>query len=887
MKPFSGLISLLALPLLTFAQAGSGTVTGTIKDTGGAPISGANISVVHLETSQRATATTNTLGAFRIEPLTVGGYTLQAEYRGARLDSRIEIVQQGQVIDIGTLVLNAPTQSGAPAPTQTSAAPAADEQLPGKVNDSVTVTARRVEEEAQDVPIPVSVVTGEVIEKAAAFNINRIKELIPTVQFYSSNPRNSAINIRGLGAPFGLTNDGIDQGVGFYVDGVYFARPAAATLDFIDLEQIEILRGPQGTLFGKNTTAGAINIRTRKPTFTPESRYELSYGNFGFVQAKASVSGPIIKDKLAARISFSGTQRDGMLYNVRSQQGVNDLNNLGVRGQVLSVIKPNLTLLFSADYTRQRPNGYAQVIAGVAPTLRPLNRQYAAIAADLGYKPPSFNPFDRLIDTDTPWRSNQTMGGGSVTLDWDRGPATLTAITAWRYWDWDPSNDRDFIGLPVTTISSGTSRQTQWTQELRYAGRANSKLTYLIGAFYFGQRLNSGVNGSHVQKQEQGAAAARFLLAPSAAANTPGLLTGYGQNVDFDLRSASAAVFGQVEYSLTEKLKITPGLRYNDDIKNVNYNQTVYGGLQTTDPTLIALQRSVLAPLAYAANVSKGNVSGQLTLSYKASTNANAYATYSTGYKSVGMNLGGVPLDANNNAIKSAAIVKPEDVRNFEVGVKTAPWKNVTANFSAFDTNIKNFQTQVVNAQVGVLRGYLANARRVRVRGIEFDGTARLTPEFTVYASAAFTDGRYMDFKDAPPPLEETGGPQTKDISGSTLPGISKWAVSYGGEHIFRKTFFTLPGEYFVRMDASYRSAYSSSPSASKYLNVQGYPLFNPRIGFRSRDGWAITLWARNALDRNYFELLAPQPGNSGLYVGLPADRRTVGITLSQSFGGK
>ena len=127
------------------------------------------------------------------------------------------------------------------------------------------------------------------------------------MQFYSTNPRNSAINIRGLGAPFGLTNDGIEPGVGLYIDGVFYARPAAATLDFLDVERIEVLRGPQGTLFGKNTTAGAINVTTRKPTFTPETDVELNYGNFGFVQAKASVSGPL-GDKVAGRRLVLGHQ---------------------------------------------------------------------------------------------------------------------------------------------------------------------------------------------------------------------------------------------------------------------------------------------------------------------------------------------------------------------------------------------------------------------------------------------------------------------------------------------------------------------------------------------------------------------------------------------------
>ena len=142
-------------------------------------------------------------------------------------------------------------------------------------------------------PIPLSVIDRNLAENAGAFNVNRLKELIPTVQFYSTNPRNSAINIRGLGAPFGLTNDGLEPGVGLYIDGVFYARPAAATLDFLDIERIEVLRGPQGTLFGKNTTAGAINVTTRKPSFTRGGDFELNVGDLGFVQAKASATTPV------------------------------------------------------------------------------------------------------------------------------------------------------------------------------------------------------------------------------------------------------------------------------------------------------------------------------------------------------------------------------------------------------------------------------------------------------------------------------------------------------------------------------------------------------------------------------------------------------------------
>ena len=372
-----------------------------------------------------------------------------------------------------------------------------------------------------------------------------------------------------------------------------------------------------------------------------------------------------------------------------------------------------------------------------------------------------------MTDTDTPWRSNQDLGGASLTIHWEIGPGQLTSVSAWRWWDWDPSNDRDFIGLPVTTISAAPSTQDQWTQEVRYAADLSPRVNFVAGVFYFRQALEP--DPFHLQ--EQGSAAARFLLAPTELAATPGLLDGYGMNIDFDFDNTSTAAFGQVELELTDRFRLIPGLRFNYDKKELDYDQQVYGGLQTTDPALIALQRSVLAPLAYEADISDENVSGQLTLAHEFAESANAYATFSTGFKSVGLNLGGVPTDALNRPILEAAIVEPEDVRHIELGLKSEPFRGATANFALFDTEIKDYQTQVVNAQVGVLRGYLANAEKVRVRGVEFDGTASVNDNLSFYASTAYTDGEYVSFPDAPPPLEETGGPQAKDISGSDPPG--------------------------------------------------------------------------------------------------------------------
>jgi iron complex outermembrane recepter protein len=844
-------------PAAGLAQTG-GTVAGLVRDSLGGAIPGATVRVVNEATGAAQETVSDGEGRYRFDDVAPGQYRVEATLDGFEPAVGRGAVDGRQAASIDVTL------------------------TPARLTEGVVVTARRVEEAVQEVPIPVSVLSGELVESAGAFNVNRVKELIPTVQFYSSNPRNSAVTIRGIGSPFGLTNDGIEPGVGLYIDGVFYARPAAATLDFLDVAQVEVLRGPQGTLFGKNTTAGAINVTSKRPNFTPEANVEVAYGSYNFVQTKASVSGPL-SDKVAARVSFSGTGREGFVYNTATQADTNTLNNLGFRGQVLIVPSKRVAINAAVDHTRQRPEGYAQVVAGVAPTLRPANRQYAQIAADLGYAPPSFNAFDRLTDTDTSWQSNQDLGGGSVTVDWTVGPGRVTSATAYRYWQWDPSNDRDFIGLPVTSISAAPSRQHQWTQEVRYAGALSPRLNVVTGIFAFNQALDS--NPSF--KQEQGSAAARFLLAPTPAAATPGLLDGYGFDQFLSFRNTSAAAFGQIEWLVTDRLRVLPGLRFNYDQKNVDFNQTVYGGLQTTDPALVALKLSVLAPQAYIADVDDTNTSGQLTVAYKLSPSVNTYGTYSTGFKSVGLNLNGVPTDALGNPILSAATVKPEDVRHVEFGIKTEPLPGVTANFTVFHTGIKDYQTQVVNSQVGVLRGYLANAEKVRVRGAEFDGNARINRRLSLYGALAYTDGIYVSFPDAPPPLEDTGGPQVKDISGSVLPGISKWALTFGGEYNKPATVFSRAGEFFGAVDTSYRSEFSSSPSASRYMVVDGYGLINARAGFRWSDGWSVFLWSRNLLDKNYFEFLTAQPGNSGLYVGLPGDPRTIGLTVRMNLRGQ
>ncbi|MDX6188767.1 TonB-dependent receptor [Flavobacterium sp. Fl-318] len=742
----------------------------------------------------------------------------------------------------------------------------------------VVVSSRRRIEKVQDVPIAISVITGKQAEQTGAFNVNRIKELVPSVQLYSSNPRNTGINIRSLGSPFGLTNDGIDPGVGFYVDGVYYARPAATTLDFIDVEQIEVLRGPQGSLFGKNTTSGAFNITTRKPSFTSGADFEVSYGNFAFLQAKASITGAL-SQKIAGRLSFSGTQRDGLIDNVATGRATNTLNNQGIRGQLLYTPTANTNITLAADITTQRPDGYAQVVAGVAPTQRAPYRQFNAIIADLNYQLPSQNAFDRRIDHDTPWRSGQDLGGVSLNVDTKIGGGTLTSTTAWRFWNWDPSNDRDFTGLQVLAKSQNPTRQTQFTQEIRYAGQLSSKLSGVVGVFFIDQ--TSKTNGT----EESGNAQWRFSQSSTSPLwKTPGLFEGYGIKTDARIRSSSAAVFGQLDWAVTEKLHVLPGLRYNFDKKDADYTRTTYGGLQTTDPALLALKKQVYSDQAFTSNTDDTDFSGNITVSYKATDKINAYATFAKSYKPVGVNVAGLPTNSAGQPLLNLAVIKPEEVNHYEVGVKTSPFKNSIFNVTFFNTDIRNFQTNVQAAELGVNRGYLANADKVRVRGVELDASFVVNQNLTINGAATYTDGKYVKFTNAPLPLEETGAPVAyKDVSGTDLPGASRWAGSLGGELSDNAKFFGNAGKVFLALDSYARSEFSSSPSASKYLVVQGYAIFNARLGFRATDGLSVHFWGRNLLNKDYYEQLLPAGGNTGQYAGVLGDQRTYGITLKYS----
>jgi iron complex outermembrane recepter protein len=771
--------------------------------------------------------------------------------------------------------------------------------------DVIIVTARRRQETAQEVPVAISVIRGDSIEATGNFNVVKLQQLAPTLQVYTTNPRNTSVNIRGLGVPYGLTSDGFEQGVGIYVDDVYNSRVAAATFDFLDVDQVEVLRGPQGTLYGKNTTAGAINITTNQPTFDFEGRAEVTVGNLNFKQAKAAVSGPL-SETIAARIAVAATSRRGTLFNVRTDRWINEQDNLGLRGQLLFKPNDDLSITLSGDYSKQDPECCGTAFVRVGTTQRALTRQYDAIIARLqaanpnyNYIVPSRNVYDRLTDIDASLNAGNKIGGVSLRVKWDVGPGTFTSITAWRFWDWKPENDRDFTGASVVAKSQNPSQQDQYSQEFRY-NYEGDKIDFVAGVFAFRQRIDT--QGT----EQQGIDATRYSLAPSTDPNNvynrPEVLAGLTANNTQFLKADSAAFYGQLSYKLTPELTIQPGIYQR--VVTTGAGQVIAScstAAQQGNAVLTA-QCGVYQPQLTQPSVSDWNFSYDLNVNYKITPDILAYATYAKSFKTVGINQNGLPLDTNNQPVLSASTVKPESVNHYEIGLKTQfLGRLATLNLTAFRTEIKNFQATVNGGQFGTVRGYLANAEKVVSQGIEADFKIRASDRFTAYANGAYTDAKYKSFTNAPCPPELSGGtfvtgnqtpsapgvpglsPRQCDISGQRLPGVSKWAFSYGAEANAPVTLLAKEGQVYFGVDGNYRSHWNSNASPSIYTDVKGYALTNFRVGFRG-DGLDVFAWVRNAFDVNYIETLQVAPGNVGLIAGQPGDPQTWGGTIKVSF---
>ncbi len=729
-------------------------------------------------------------------------------------------------------------------------------------------------------PLSLSVVDAGLIEKSYTVNTRDLTVLVPALNYSSANPRNTAFTIRGLGSSVvavSQANDGLEPGVGFYVDQVYHARPATAAFDFVDLERVEVLRGPQGTVFGKNTTAGAIHLITKPPSFTPEATAEISYGAYNFLQVRAAATGPVLGDSIAARISALITRRDGVIRNVRTGQLHNDVNNEALRGQLLWVPSTDLSFKLTIDYANFRSNCCTQVYLRVGQSLRPAARQYPALAAGIGYAPASTNPYDRLTDIDADLGVDTNEGGISLISDWTLGRiGTLTAVSAWRFWRWDAANDRDYTGIPIQLTQHIPSRQDQYSHELRLASDGARRLNYVAGLYYFYQKISGRPISIY------GPQAAYWLLgpAPQFPAN---LLDGYGTDGRTRFRTDSYAAFGEIDWRIVDGVRLSGGLRYTHEDKSANYDTFVFGGLATTSTTLRNAQLSVLRPQNYAARSREGNLSGRASLAYTPLPAITAYASFARGFKSGGINVSGLPLDAQNRPVLTTAVIRPELNTTYEIGFKSQLFGDrLTLNVDGYYTSVRDFQATIVDSsQTVALRGYLSNIPLVRVTGVEADATARLARNLSLRFALAYADGRYARYPQGPCPLErQTSGTTACDLTGRSLAGLPRWSMTLGGDYSRPLPALGAGTSAFLHFDSNWRSGYAGDPSLSRFTYINAYNLTNASIGLRFGKGWEVAVFARNLFDADYIQNVTIQAGNSGLILGTPSDPRVAGLTM-------
>ena len=744
---------------------------------------------------------------------------------------------------------------------------------------AIVVTARRREETAQDVPIALSVVDNSQLEATGNFTLGQIQQLVPSLQVFSFNPRNTNVNIRGLGSNVALTNDGLENGVGFYIDNVYYGRVGQSQFDLVDLQQIEVLRGPQGTLFGKNTTAGAINITTRAPVFDHEFQGEATVGDYGYHHVRGSLSGPLIGDVVAFRLSLADTHRDGFLYNVTTRQDAQNYDNFTARGQLLIRPASNLDIKLIGDFSRQKQDFVLNVFAGVFTTYdngTVIPNNFLLRAARAGYTPLPIDPFARLGDSNSPYQSNMDSYGASGQIDWDLGGAALTSITAYRWWDWNPANDGDATALPIITKAQQANRQRQFSQEVRLASTGKRTIDYVVGAYYFWQIVRGFGATAY------GANAANWNLPMVAAAVGNAALNGFEANSISTPETKSLAVFGQADWNITDTLALTGGLRFTHEKKSGAFSQFHVAGVDlSTLPTAVATAalaiRNQFNPVtSFETSFTDNSLSGLVSLSWKPTPGLLTYATYSRGNKSGGLNLTNLPTGIDPD-------VRPEKIDNFELGLKSQLWdQRITFNLAGFWTETTDYQTAITELTPGTVnvRQYIANIPKVRSRGVEADLVIAPSEWLSVTASGSYVDATFRDYTNAPQAPENLNLGGIQDLTGRQIPGVPKFTYTLGvdaSQPLLERGGSTL--ELYGHADFSHRSSLNTTVSLSRYGEVEGYGILNARIGVRLADGSIdASIWARNLTDTEYFQTLSP--ANTGAITAIIGEPRTIGVTL-------
>lgn len=730
--------------------------------------------------------------------------------------------------------------------------------------ERITVTSRKVEESLADAPISVLAVDGDALSAANITEIEDLALVAPGVTFNeSANSRGRGPRIRGVGT--NLFGDGVEGSVATYVDGVVLGRQAMGINDLIDIERVEVLRGPQGTLFGKNASAGLINIVTKNPNLDEFSLdASVSYANQSEDDADetkfaASVSAPIVEDQLGFRLTGYSNDRDGYLTNVNTGNEFNDKSEYGVRGKLLWSPTSTLDVLLAGDYSHRDQNCCITSALAYGAT-RSTTPEFAAITPG----PRNTNVF---IDREEEYFQDQEQYGFSGEVNWDLGFGTLTSITALRKTNIDDNNESENnppgIGNDLL-LNDVQQDQEQFTQEVRLAGETD-RFKYVVGAFYFDQSIEADTT---------------LLVTLRPGPPVPG-----GNDVSRFVDTQSVALFGQVDYNLTDQLVLLAGLRFTDEELDYSFDRVVAdGGFFGFVP-----------PLAFAGSTSDDAFSGLLGLQYFIGDHM-IYGTWSQGYKGQGVNVNNfVSQFEVDNGLE---VVDAEVPTNYEIGARTE-WADgrLFIDVTAFLTEFEDYQLSVFDPDTN--SSGLRNAANLETKGIEANFSALVTDNLTLNGAITLMDATYDSFPNGPcyPGQGVAGGcddndnsgtqntPDTQDLAGAPLENAPDLSYSFSAN--YTRPITATGWEFFANGTLLYQDDVQYNVNQDPGAADDSYTRVNAALGFTSPDDrWKVSLFAKNLFDEEYAlrVLSAGSDDLGGSNQFLPYDyARVLGLRLDLS----
>jgi iron complex outermembrane receptor protein len=613
-----------------------------------------------------------------------------------------------------------------------------------------------------------------------------------------------------------------------------------------DLERIEILRGPQGTLYGKNTTAGAVNVISKKPTFDTDGFGTIGFGTKNERIVSGALGGALVDDKLAARIALYSEERDGFQDNLVDDNTYGDVNKKAVRLQFLAQINDDLEALLkihSREYKGDGSNGSLSV-----------GRYY-----NVGYQRPSGRDIAINVNED----SKLNHDGTSLTFNWNLGDYTLTSISAYDYIRGQSTSDADYTPYEVNGAAIADNKYAQYSQELRLASPQQESLRWLLGAHYFHEDLDSS---------------AQRIITPGPTPNGTGSNQTGGatdfRDLSYDHTTDSYALFGNLTYDFTDNLSVTGGLRWTQEKKDIDLDLTQLTRLTANGP---------LVPLAGVGT--NGNRQEDktweawtydLTPEYRINDNLRVFFRYAHGFRSGGFNTG------LSTSLSQLTTVDPEQLDAYEIGLKSE-WFNhrLTANANIFYYDYSDIQVNLLTVNNGVLTTALTNGAKGKVKGAELELEAQPTDYLHLRAAVSFLDTEYTDFKNTNP----NTGAVTGDYSGNSFVRSPRNVVALGADYTFP---LEIGGKLVAGGDVSYRDKEyflaDRQSSADKTLSQPHYTLANTRLTWYSPDEkLSVTGFVNNVTDRRY-QVHGRPNGTLGQYVITYGDPRTVGLSLTSRF---